>query len=205
MMHQYGRFPVADIKRLKAFVIELPYGDDNRFSMLILMPHQGATLANVFDRLKSYTALHTFNKNACTDIRLALPLFRLTSARMDIRSVLQRMGIRAFFDETRSGYIRRIAHKVDLAVDEAGTTPGDATNSAFAGDRETNADSADSVEATFDAIDSAIRRDASSPEIVINKPFGVVIIDRSMKSILFAGQVRDPSQRSRKRVHMHKL
>lgn len=53
MMFQRGSFPYAAVAVLEAHLLELPYGNDDRMSMILVLPRKGATIATILNNLHS--------------------------------------------------------------------------------------------------------------------------------------------------------
>lgn len=54
MMFQRGSFPYAAVAALEAHLLELPYGNDNTMSMVLVLPRKGAAIATILNNLNSY-------------------------------------------------------------------------------------------------------------------------------------------------------
>lgn len=180
-MSQVNSFSYATIGSLRATFIELPYGEDARFSMILIRPK--STLADVFQKLRQFdiakihAKMHR-NDNELADAggyRLTLPRFSIDS-NLELRSILQRLGIFDVFDTTRANLskmsktpvnVSRVNHKAVIKVDEVGTIAAAATT----------------VQFHFYSL---------TDEILIDRPFGFLITDRITHTLLFAGQVRNP-------------
>lgn len=184
MMAQRNAFPFATIGGLDATILELPYGEQNRLSMLLIYPRPNTTLTAVFHKLHSFDIerihheLHRFDNTDDfeeTEVELYLPKFSIDSD-LELRTVLEHLGITDIFDPVKaklkrmSGqeiYVSRVFHKAIIQVDEAGTVAA-----AIAG--------------------GTLSFKQSPVEFVFNRPFGFIITDRITHTLLFAGQVRHP-------------
>lgn len=164
---------------LNASIVELPYGDDNRISMLLLYPH--SSLADVFQNLRTANIreihrLLSEDEDERGEVRLTLPKFKIDSD-LELRTVLEHLGIKDIFDQGKANLakisktpvsVSRVFHKAVIEVDEVGTVAA-AVTIGYAHDR------------------------IVPPEVVFNRPFGFLITDRTTQSVLFAGQVRNPN------------
>lgn len=184
MMCQRNTFPFAMIGGLDATVLELPYGEQDRLSMLLIYPRPNTTLANVFNNLRSFDIesihheLHRYDNTGDyeeTEVELYLPKFSIDSD-LELRTVLEHLGIRDIFDPVKAKltrmssqeiYVSRVFHKAIIQVDEAGTVAA-----AIAG--------------------GTLSFKQSPVEFVFNRPFGFIITDRITHTLLFAGQIRHP-------------
>lgn len=53
MMFERSPFPYAAISELEAHVLELPYGQNNQLSMIVMLPRKGASVSYVISKLKN--------------------------------------------------------------------------------------------------------------------------------------------------------
>lgn len=186
MMVQKNLFRYVTIPSFSATFIELPYGHDNRFAMILIYPN--STLAEVFERLRGTTAvaktlheqLDRRNYNDDDDIvELTLPKFRIDSD-LELRTVFEHLGILDLFDPTKAKlskistqhqstnlHVSRVFHKAIIDVDEIGTVAA--------------------------AITIAQITNRIIPKLfVFNRPFAFIITDRLTNTHLFTGQIRHP-------------
>lgn len=184
MMSQRNVFPFAMVGGLDATVLELPYGEQDRLQMLLIYPRPNTTLANVFDKLRSFDIerihheLHRYDNTDDyeeTEVELYLPKFNIDSD-LELRTLLEHLGITDIFDPVKAKlkrmsnqeiYVSRVFHKAVIQVDEAGTVAA-----AIAG--------------------GTLSFKQSPVEFVFNRPFGFIITDRITHTLLFAGQIRNP-------------
>lgn len=179
MMILQTNLPYITVDALNASIVEMPYGDDNRISMLLLYPHW--SLTEVFRNLRNADIGEILNmlmedEEDRGEVRLTLPKFKIDSD-LELRNVLEVLGIIDIFDAEKANLskiskspvvVSRVFHKAVIDVDEVGTMAA-AVTVGYAHDR------------------------IVPPEVVFNRPFGFLITDRATKSILFAGQVRHPT------------
>lgn len=179
MMTQQSPFRYAAIEKLNTFIIEMPYGDDERLAMLLIHPVRNGTLATIFNGLRDlnvkdiYAQLYKYDEFG--DSVVSLPRFDIDTS-MHLQAFLRQLGIFDVFDAGRAQlpkmskqpmYISNVQHRAVLKVDESGTI---------------------AAASTFGNV-----IDLSFPmEFILNRPFGFLVTDRITHSILFAGQVRDP-------------
>lgn len=184
MMFQRGVFSYAGIADLDAHVLELPYGKEDRLSMIILLPRKGVTLGAVIDRLPQYGIRRISEELRKADqefeddeVEVYLPRFDIT-ADFTLNVLLEKMGLTDIFDVNRANltkiskhpiYLSRIIHKSLIKVNEVGTVATAATGGIFA-------------------------NKATPPRFYANRPFGFLIIERTTHTLLFCGQVRKPGK-----------
>lgn len=184
MMFQRGPFPYTAIADLDSHIVELPYGKDNRLSMVILLPRKGVTLSSVTRRLAVIRMQRVFdelNKSAQEfeddEVEVFLPRFSIT-ADFVLNEVLEKMGILDLFSPNDADltkitnspvYLSRIVHKAKIEVNEEGTVASAATAGIFA-------------------------NKATPPRFFANRPFAYLIVDKISHTLLFCGQVKNPKR-----------
>ncbi|XP_049885316.1 serine protease inhibitor 77Ba-like [Pectinophora gossypiella] len=183
MMHSRFTYPFANMKELQARVIELPYGKEDRFSMLIMLPHPNVSLVSMFRNLARVTLdtiinqLRVYKKEyGEDDVECYLPRFRIEST-LDLANVLKSgMGIEDVFDENVArlpllartpSFVSKVIHRAEIEVTEEGTTP------------------------KWIAGDSSHHVGAVS--FVGNRPFYFLVIEKVTMSIIFGGVYETPS------------
>lgn len=185
MMTQQNNFQYAHDETLNATIVELPYGNEARFTMLLIYPH--STLAEIFNRLqqidiaKIHLELHRddideFGDSAdAIQTTITLPKFTIDSE-LELRPILQHLGIIDVFDGTKANlpkmsqqvsHISNVIHKAGIRVDELGSVAAASTS-------------------TFIAFSSLPQH------FIFDRPFAFLITDRITHTLLFAGQVRQP-------------
>ncbi|KAH8274529.1 hypothetical protein KR044_006573 [Drosophila immigrans] len=187
MMVQEGNFAyVSNIQGLDGYVLELPYGTQDRLSMIVVLPKRGFKLSEVVANLKSLglapilERIAKFWREASEDneVEVLLPKFTTTTD-FNLRQVLTEMGIRDIFDQKDSNlsrmaeglYTEYCVHATKIIVDEQGTTAA--------------------------AVTSAVLSNKSAPpKFQLDRPFQYMIVEKSTSLLLFAGQVRNPTSRT---------
>lgn len=138
MMHLGGRvpsfFPYYAGKDVQ--VVELPYGLSRRFSMVIVLPHRGTSLAQFAPRLTRSNWGYWIKKmgNVYQHGILAMPRINVTYGQ-DLKRALVAMGMGTAFSPhadfsglcTIPCKITHVLHKTFLHVDEKGTTAAGVT------------------------------------------------------------------------------
>jgi len=184
MMTQLGTFPYTILKELNAHAIELPYGNGDRFSMIVVLPRKGITLSSV---LKGMSALpFSYVLDAITnaeqqfgeeDVQVYLPRFTINSD-LNMNAVLDQMGIKDAFNSEKADllgifpsnylYLSRVIQQAKIEVNEEGTVATAAAGGQF-------------------------QYKSPPPKFNANKDFAYFIVDKPTKSIIFAGKVSNPS------------
>ena len=161
-------------------VIDLPYGNEF-FSMMIILPQQSKNLSDVINELDSdmfYTIAESLQP---TTVILTLPKFKV-EYRNEIQNVLSDMGMGIAFDGRADFtkmyapggiYISRVIHQSFIEVNEKGTEAAAVTI----------------VEIKL----TSNGKPDSKTRMTVNRPFLFAIRERSSGSILFIGQITDPS------------
>ncbi|XP_017121458.1 serine protease inhibitor 77Ba-like [Drosophila elegans] len=185
MMVQEANFAYAsNIEGLNAYALELPYGAEERVSMIVLLPKRGVKLMDLANNLKTIglrpilQKLAAFRSTAPMDnvVEVLMPKIK-TSSKLALKTILMQMGIRDLFDE-RFANLNRIAlglfasqvdHSTKIIVDEEGTTAAAIT------------------------VALLVNR-AAPPKFQMNRPFQYMIVDKATGLLLFAGQVRNPNE-----------
>lgn len=184
MMYNRHNYPFANLQDLQARVIELPYGQENRLSMLVMVPHPGVSLESMFLNFSNVTLDKVFNELKIAkdeygedEVDCFLPRFKISST-IDMTPILRdRFAITDLFDSNKSRlphvartplYVSRIVHKAEIEVTEVGTTATGVTAAEF-----TN---------RF----GVIRFEA-------NRPFTYMIVEKVTNSIVFGGFYQEPS------------
>ena len=182
MMYQRGVFALTEIPEINSHVIELPYGKEDRLSMIILLPAKRVQLVDVLDKLPAYgiqritAALRKAEEEFEDDeVELYLPRFTI-NADFTLNVLLDKMGLKDIFDPNlanlsgiskQSIYLSRVIHKSVIQVNEIGTSAASASGAFFI-------------------------NKTTPPRFYANRPFAFLIIERTTNAMLFCGQVRHP-------------
>ncbi|XP_037718956.1 serine protease inhibitor 77Ba [Drosophila subpulchrella] len=183
MMVQEANFAyVANIEGLDGYVLELPYGTQNRLAMLVVLPKRGFKLNDVANNLKTLglrpilQRLAAFRNRASEDneVEVMMPRF-MTTTDFTLKGILIKMGIRDLFDEKAANlermssglFAKLVVHSTKIIVDEQGTTTAAVT-------------------------EASLINKATPPKFLLNKPFQYMIVEKETGLLLFAGQVRNP-------------
>ncbi|XP_037939189.1 serine protease inhibitor 77Ba [Teleopsis dalmanni] len=182
MMVQEANFNFAGINELEAHVLELPYGKENRLSMLVILPRKGVTTHKVVQNLRSYGISNIFQKlNESKigyeeeNVEVLFPKFS-TSSDFKMMPILQEMGMNDIFDPavanlskiSNNFFVSSIIHTTKIVVDEEGTTAAAITGSVLA-------------------------NKATPPKFYLNRPFIYLIMEKKTNLLLFAGWIKNPN------------
>lgn len=183
MMVQEADFAYAtNIEGLDGYVLELPYGTQDRLSMIVVLPRQGVKLNHVANNLKTLglrpilQQLAVFRSKASEDnvVEVMMPKF-VISTDFTLKGILIQMGIRDLFNESTANlnrmssglFAKLVVHSTKIIVDEQGTTAGAVT-------------------------EASLVNKATPPNFKMNKPFQYMVVEKETGLLLFAGQVRNP-------------
>lgn len=185
MMTQENSFEYVHDETLNATIVELPYGNEARFTMLLIYPH--STLTKIFDRLhqidvaKIHLELHRDDVDEFGDsidgiqTMITLPKFTIDSD-LELPAILRHLGIIDIFDgaianlpkmSQHVSHVSNVIHRAGICVDELGSVASASTT-------------------TFIAFSSLPQH------FIFDHPFAFLITDRITHTLLFAGQVRQP-------------
>eukprot|EP01025_Chloroclados_australasicus_P030531 TRINITY_DN3063_c0_g2_i1.p1 TRINITY_DN3063_c0_g2~~TRINITY_DN3063_c0_g2_i1.p1 ORF type:complete len:423 (-),score=37.12 TRINITY_DN3063_c0_g2_i1:1357-2625(-) len=182
MMHVKDTF-CFDLQRggdLKFDVIELPYGDGD-IVMTILKPY--APLNEALKAIQDQDLLFTFlDLPTCGEVEVYMPKFTIQQ-KSDLKVVMQALGINSIFEPESAQlyemvqnnfqqlYISEAVHQAKIEVDEKGTT-------------------AAASSAMLVMFESAM---VVTPVFRVDQPFFFIMYHKPTKTILFMGQVVNPS------------
>ncbi|VVC99394.1 unnamed protein product [Leptidea sinapis] len=183
MMYNRYSYPFASIKQFQAKVIEIPYGKENRLSMLIMLPNEGVSLEDMFQKFGNtsldviFEELKKSVENFSEDeVDLLLPRFKIES-KIEMTETLETMDIRDLFDQAKANlpgisnlplFVSKVIHKAVIEVSESGTEAAAVTASEFSNRI------------------GIIRFEA-------NRPFCYMIIEKTTNVITFGGFYKEPS------------
>lgn len=184
MMYNRHTYAFSNMRQLQARVVELPYGAENRLSMLIMLPHNGVMLENMFRNFLT-TPLDAFfeelrlskEEYADDEVDCFIPRFKIESS-IDLTDTLkQKFGIYDMFDPDYAllplvartpVHVSKLVHKAVIEVVEEGTSAAAVTVAEFSNRM------------------GVIRFE-------VNKPFAYMIVEKVTNSIVFGGVYRHPS------------
>jgi serpin B len=158
-------------------MLRMPYGDDGRFGMEILLPDEGSSVGGLLDALDHVewrAAVESLAESTFDDV--AMPRFELEWD-MTLNDPLTALGMGIAFDgasdflpmSPTDPYLDIVVHKTFIRVDESGTEAAAVTGGVMA--------------------DSA----AVEPNVFrVDRPFVFTISDQETGAVLFLGAVADP-------------
>ncbi|CAH2058019.1 unnamed protein product, partial [Iphiclides podalirius] len=184
MMQQQNDFQISNIAQISSMVLELPYGVDDHYSFLAVLPYFEVKLSEVYGALEKVSIRDILEKLRSDNemfgeskVMVSLPRFKI-STNVILNRPLQSMGVVDIFDPNTSSfrliskneglYVSAIVHKADIEVTETGTVASAATSAYFA-DR--------ALPGNFNA----------------NRPFLYFIIEKSTGTIIFSGAYSKPT------------
>ncbi|XP_023935127.1 serine protease inhibitor 2.1-like [Bicyclus anynana] len=183
MMYQRAPLPYSHIKEMKAFVLQLAYGNDAKYCMLIVLPYPKVSVKDVYAKFTTVSFKDIFNKLdddvkefGLEDVDAKIPRFKI-STNIVLNKPLNKMGVYDIFSPKKANfqqitkeeiYISAIVHKADIEVTESGTVASASTSAYFA-DR------------------------ISTPNFEANRPFIYFVMERSSATVIFGGIYSKPS------------
>lgn len=182
MMYQIGDFPYTILSALKSHAVELPFGNNDKMSLVVILPQKGEMLNSVLRQLSNMPfayvmdALQVAEEQFAGDlVHVYLPRFNINSE-LNLNKILDNMGIKDVFNPKTADllgifphylYVSRVIHEAKIEVNEEG-----AEASAVAG--------------------AALQNKIPAPKFQANRDFAYFIIEKPTRSILFAGKVSNP-------------
>jgi serine protease inhibitor len=155
-------------------MFRLPYGDDERFGMEVLLPDEDVALDELLGHLDADTWQQTVDQlTSSTPSQLALPRFELEwDARLN--DAMQDLGIILAFGggdftpmSPANPWLDTVVQKTYIRVDEEGTEAAAVTGGVMVGS-------------------------AGPPPLLVDRPFAFSVSDSETGTILFLGTVHDP-------------
>jgi serpin B len=178
MMYQKEKFAVAGTD--KATLVELPYGQGN-YSMVVMLPDEGVSLEEVASDLnpETWAQWMAYLSNGTTEVELSLPRFKYEFKRK-LNDDLKNLGMGVAFEpfladfsniSDQGLFISFVLHQTFIETNEEGTEAAAAT-----------------------VVGISLTSMPPQPQVInINRPFLYFIRETSTGTIVFMGQVVDPS------------
>ncbi|MDE7354481.1 MAG: serpin family protein [Acetatifactor sp.] len=161
----------------------LKYYADGKYAFAALLPHEGVSIQEYVDSLTGEELRKMLTRPREVNVQAAIPRFQ-SEYSVDLKEVLQEMGMREAFDENSADflalgysdegnvYISRVVHKTFIAMDTKGTRAGAAT-----------------------VVEMRDGGELIEPEetktVYLNRPFVYMLIDCETKLPVFLGTVVD--------------
>jgi serine protease inhibitor len=179
MMHSGGYFSYIETSDYQ--IAELPY-EGGRYSMVVLLPKQ--TGANLTANFSAADLQQWIAAMRSTDLSVALPKFKLETS-MSLVDTLKSLGVTDAFDD-RSANFSGIDGRRDLYIDQA-------VHKAVVEVNETGTKAAAATGISISMMSDAITQPRTPIPFYADHPFHFLIRDRQTNSILFLGQVQQPT------------
>jgi len=171
-------------------IVELPYGNDEKFSMVIAKPRHPDDVYRYEEKADNFVDITKLNDELDEDLvkgmvgslktwklDVFIPKFAV-KAGFDLTEKLKALGINDVFSEEnadlsnisgeRNLYVSTAQHKSFIEIDEKGTVAAGATG-------------------------VGISYMSMPPQIRMNRPFLFFIMNKECYSVIFAGKVMDPA------------
>ncbi|NXX73499.1 A1AT2 antiproteinase, partial [Urocolius indicus] len=177
MMHQNEIFKIHRDENLSCWVVEIPY--KGNVTSFFVLPDEGA-MKQVEDGLLKETVAKWLHSLENRHIYLDLPKFSISGS-YDVRGLFEKMGVTDVFSDQAdlSGVVEKPLLKVSKAIHEARV------------DVSENGTEAAAV-TVFGIVGTSAAFDPP-PHIKFNRPFLMLIIDKSTDGLLFMGKIVNPA------------
>jgi len=155
-------------------MMRLPYGDDERFGMEVVLPDEDVALDDLLGQLDADTWQQTTAELASsTPSQLALPRFELEWD-AELNDALQDLGMVSAFGggdftpmSPANPWLDTVVQKTYIRVDEEGTEAAAVTG-------------------------GVMTESAGPPPLIVDRPFAFTVSDNETGTVLFLGTVHDP-------------
>ena len=178
MMLNEGNYKVADGENYRA--VQLPYAN-GQFNMTLLIPKADKTVGQVVEGLtvQDWNELQT-TRLSTGKVKVGLPRFTLNYA-AKLNETLKNMGIKNVF--TDAAELTKISKSGGLLVDFV-------KQDAFLGIDETGTEAA-----AVTTIGVGLTSVPVIPEYICDRPFALVISEKTSNTILFMGRIMNPASK----------
>lgn len=158
-------------------LLRLPYGDQERFAMDILLPDEDTDLIEFRHGIDSELISDATSSLGESRVNVVMPSFELEySSKKDLDGVLQDLGMGIAYGgdadftpmSPNAPFLDTVIQKTYIRVDEEGTEAAAVTGGAM--------------------------DESQPPQFVVDRPFIFTISEVETETILFLGQVADPSE-----------
>lgn len=185
MMHKFFEDSVGYAELADSQTIRLPYRSVNRrtqspFSMYVILPKKGQKPEKILSEMTATNFTARVKTMQYKMGSLSFPRFAVT-VDSSFTEALQELGAREVFtpkadlsgmDKNKSAYLDQITQKLKLIVNERGTEAS-----------------------AFTHAEVVLGGDGQKPfEMVVNRPFIIVVRDDESGAILFIGLIRNPEK-----------
>jgi serine protease inhibitor len=182
LMFTNNVFNMTSMSQISAKVLELPYGDSDRFSMLVFLPNDDVTVNQVIGSLKKInlgSIFTSFKMNGPSSVLVQLPRFKISTDLDNLKELLSDMGMKEMFDSVKARFpdisdyavhVSSFIQKADIEVTEEGT---EATSATMAG--------------------VSTKSLLLPMEFLANKPFFFMVVDKHYMVPIFSGAYSKPT------------
>ncbi|XP_061394227.1 serine protease inhibitor 77Ba-like [Musca vetustissima] len=183
MMSQMGPFTYVFVPGIDSFVLELPYGQSNLMSMLVVFPRKGTKVNFVMNNLRNVGISAILQQleeeeraleeeGIPNEVEVYLPRFT-TESHFSLRYILENMGIIDVFQPhyanltkiAKDVFVSSIFQSSRIIVNEDGT------------------------EAAALSVASLLNK-ASPVRFYLDRPFAYLIVEKTAQLLLFAGEIK---------------
>ncbi|KAJ3639295.1 hypothetical protein Zmor_002660 [Zophobas morio] len=184
MMYQMNPFAYARLEWIRGYSVELPYGEGDKMSMILILPYKDQTVQGMLQLMTQEPFSKIINKLEKAaidfegdDVQVYLPRFKIESD-LTLNAILQKMGVTDVFDEANANllgmfehflYVTRLIQRAEIEVNEEGTVASAASG-------------------------ASVINKMPPPKFVANRPFLYFLVNKPTKSIMFAGKMTVPSK-----------
>jgi serine protease inhibitor len=158
-------------------MVRLPYGDSERFAMDVILPEEDSDLPELREEFSLDSWQNAADQLSESRVSVAMPSFELEYETEDaLDQVLQDLGMGiAYSGEADftpmsevAPFLSTVVQKTYIRVDEEGTEAAAVTGGAMV--------------------------ESAPPQFRADRPFMIIISDTETNTILFLGQITDPSE-----------
>ncbi|NWS72522.1 A1AT protein, partial [Crotophaga sulcirostris] len=177
MMHENKVFNIHRDEKLSCWVVEIPY--KGNAAALFILPDEG-TMKQVEDALLKETVSNWIQSLEKRKIYLDLPRFSISGS-YDVKSLFKKMGVTEVFSDQAdlSGVAENTLLKVSKAIHKATVDV-----------RENGTEAAAATLIEMVPLSAEI---PPPPRIKFNRPFLMLILEKTTRSILFVGKIMNPA------------
>ncbi|KAH8280053.1 hypothetical protein KR018_002266 [Drosophila ironensis] len=192
MMHARGKFQVAELPKLKARVLRLPY-ETARYSLCIILPDETEGLSDVIANLEISDFALAKEQFQAREVHVSLPKFQAEETSRS-EAMLKQMGLKRVFSRTEAQlgllsedpdvHVDEIVQFVNVRVDEGGSSA--------------NSLSAATMQARTPSVESTVlpvpepEPEPGVERFEVNRPFLYFVVDCEEQFVLASGKVYAP-------------
>ncbi|GBP88455.1 Serine protease inhibitor 77Ba [Eumeta japonica] len=199
MMRQRNRFAFSHIKEMDAFVLELPYGPDGKYCMLIVLPSPGNFIKEVIVKLAKLSLVNILDRMnddiqnyGLEIIEVRIPRFVIeTYMKSSLDDTLMKMGMLEIFNSVSADFSRltdesifvsTVHHYTTIHVNESSTAASSETAVLFV-----DTSNKGLYPSGTTSVVPVRKRPIYYPAFVANRPFIYLVVEKSTKSIMYGG------------------